>query len=403
MIPGNAVIAQGGGPTAVINQSLVGAILELKRSPQIKNIYGAIHGVVGIVNEDFIDLTLCSENNLEKVANSPASALFSTRDKPDNEYCDRIFDVLKAHDIRYFYYIGGNDSADTCRIISETAESVGYELNVVHIPKTIDNDLRVTDHTPGFGSAAKVVASAFAGVNLDNRSLPGVYIGVVMGRHAGFLTASSALAKRYEDDAPHRIYIPEVPFSEEIFLKHVQETYSKLGRCVVAVSEGLRYEDGTPVVAKLQKTDTDAHGNMQLSGTGALADYLVQVVKKNLDVNKVRGDTYGYIQRSLVGCVSDVDAQEARTVGEMAVKFSLRDNFVSGSLVLNRSDMYTISYGTVALQEVARETKCMADEYYDPETATVTTPFFDYVRPIVGDLEHIELLEKHFVPKILRK
>ena len=183
---GRAVIAQGGGPTAVINQSLVGAVLEARKYECIENIYGALHGVSGIVAEDFVDLSQATTRNLEVVAGTPSSALLSTRDKPDAEYCQRIFKVLQAHNVRYFFYCGGNDSADTCRIVNENANAAGYELRVIHIPKTIDNDLRTNDHCPGFGSAARFVAQAFAGANLDNRSLPGVYIGVVMGRNAGF-------------------------------------------------------------------------------------------------------------------------------------------------------------------------------------------------------------------------
>ena len=212
VLEGKVLVAQGGGPTAVINQSLVGAVLESRKFPQVTSVYGALHGVKGIINEDFLDLTEATTHNLEAVARTPSSALLSTRDKPDVAYCQEIFKVCKAHGVRYFFYIGGNDSADTCRIVNAESEKAGYELRVIHIPKTIDNDLRVTDHCPGFGSAAKFVAQAFAGVNLDNRAIPGVYIGVVMGRHAGFLTASSCLARKYPDDGPHLIYVPERPF-----------------------------------------------------------------------------------------------------------------------------------------------------------------------------------------------
>ena len=179
-LEGKVLIAQGGGPTAVINQSLVGAVLEARKFPQVTRIYGALHGVHGIINEDFIDLTQETEQNLELIARTPSSALLTTRDKPDEAYCKEIVRVLKAHDIRFFFYIGGNDSADTVRIVNEEAQNSDYDFRAIHIPKTIDNDLLVSDHTPGYGSAARFVASAFAGVNLDNRALPGVYIGIVM-------------------------------------------------------------------------------------------------------------------------------------------------------------------------------------------------------------------------------
>src|SRR5579871_473410 len=184
------LVAQGGGPTAVINQSLVGVVLEARKFAQAEKIYGALHGVRGIVNEDFLDLTQETVANLEAVAKTPSSALGSTRDKPDQAYCKQIFESLKAHGISHFFYIGGNDSSDTVRIVSEEAKAQNYPLRCVHIPKTIDNDLMENDHTPGFPSAARFVAQAFIGANLDNRSLPGVYLGVIMGRHAGFLTAA---------------------------------------------------------------------------------------------------------------------------------------------------------------------------------------------------------------------
>lgn len=201
-LEGKVVVAQGGGPTAVINQSLVGVVLESRKFSQITKVYGAVHGVNGIINENFLDLTQETTHNLEQVAITPSSALLSTRDKPDQKYCQQIFEVFKAHDVRYFFYIGGNDSADTVRIVNEQAELSDYEFRAIHIPKTIDNDLVINDHTPGFGSAARFVAQATIGANLDNRSLPGVYIGVVMGRHAGFLTAASSIAQKYPDDGP---------------------------------------------------------------------------------------------------------------------------------------------------------------------------------------------------------
>src|SRR3954468_12872615 len=233
MNPVKILVAQGGGPTAVINQSLVGAVLEARRFAQVERVYGARHGVRGIVNEDFVDLGQETRENLEQVARTPASALGSTRDKPDAKYCEQIFEVLKAHGIGQFFYIGGNDSSDTVRIVSEQARKAGYPLRSVHIPKTIDNDLVGNDHTPGFPSAGRFVVQAFAGANLDNAALPGVYVGVVMGRHAGFLTAASALARNMEGDGPHLIYVPERTFSTEKFLADVKRVHERLGRCIV--------------------------------------------------------------------------------------------------------------------------------------------------------------------------
>ncbi|HPK41336.1 MAG TPA: 6-phosphofructokinase, partial [Candidatus Cloacimonadota bacterium] len=307
-LQGKVVIAQGGGPTAVINQSLVGAILESKKFSQITKIYGAVGGIRGIINEDFLDLSQETTHNLEQVAISASSALLSTRDKPDDDYCTEAFHVMKAHDVRYFFYIGGNDSSDTVRIINEKAIQENYDFRAIHIPKTIDNDLVLNDHTPGFGSAARFVAEAFIGANLDNRSLPGVYIGIVMGRHAGFLTAASAMAKKFPDDGPHLIYLPERVFDKEQFLQDVKNTYDKYGRCVIAVSEGITDKNGTPIISTLSETvEKDAHGNVQLSGTGALGDLLSDYIKKNLKISRVRSDTFGYLQRSFMPCVSDID------------------------------------------------------------------------------------------------
>jgi 6-phosphofructokinase 1 len=245
MLQGKVLVAQGGGPTAVINQSLAGAVLEARKYKNVEHVYGALHGVRGIVDEEFVDLTRETTCNLELVGETPSAALGSTRDKPDIKYCREILKVLTAHEIRYFLYIGGNDSSDTVRIISEEAHKSNYQLRCIHIPKTIDNDLVLNDHTPGFPSAARFVAQAFQGVNLDNRSLPGVYIGVVMGRNAGFLTAASSLGRTYPDDGPHLIYMPERAFRIDGFLADVKRVVDRLGRCVIALSEGV--QDGSGV------------------------------------------------------------------------------------------------------------------------------------------------------------
>jgi 6-phosphofructokinase 1 len=383
-LEGKVLIAQGGGPTAVINQSLIGVAVEARKFPQVTRIYGAINGVRGITNEDFIDLTQETTNNLEKVALTPSSALLSTRDKPDEEYCSRIFKVLKVHDVRYFFYIGGNDSADTVNIVNRNAEQAGYDMRSVHIPKTIDNDLVFNDHTPGYPSAARFVALAFMGANLDNRSLPGVYIAVVMGRHAGFLTAASSLGRAYPDDGPHLIYLPERPFDPDKFLGDVDRVYKKLGRCVVAVCEGITDEKATPIVTKLTKSqEKDAHGNIQLSGTGALGDLLADEVKKKLKISRVRADTYGYLQRCYMGVVSDVDQNEAREVGERAAQYALWHD-ADGSVTIHRTGNYSVDYQLSALSEIAARTKTMPDEFISEEANDVTEAFYAYARPLLG-------------------
>jgi ATP-dependent phosphofructokinase / diphosphate-dependent phosphofructokinase len=394
------LVAQGGGPTAVINQSLVGVALEARRFADIAKVYGARHGVRGIVNEDLVDLGQESVGNLEAVAATPAAALGSTRDKPDRKYCQEIFRVLRAHEIDTFFYIGGNDSSDTVRIVAEEAERETYALRAIHIPKTIDNDLVGFDHTPGFPSAARFVAQAFMGANLDNNALKGVYCAVVMGRHAGFLTAASALARKFPDDGPHLIYVPERVFSVDKFLADVKATFDKHGRCVIAVSEGVHDEAGKPILAKLSgELEKDAHGNVQLSGTGALADLLCEEVKNKLGLKRVRGDTFGYLQRSFVGCVSDIDQREAREVGEKAVQYA---SFGSGngSVAIRRVADYAVDYPLIALETVAGKTRVMEDEFINAAANGVTPAFHDYLRPLIGaPLPEVARLRGAGVPK----
>ncbi|MGW8394752.1 6-phosphofructokinase [Pseudoduganella sp. HUAS MS19] len=404
MSSGKILVAQGGGPTAVINQSLVGVVLEARRFRNVTRIYGALHGVRGIVNEEFVDLTQETSHNLELVAATPSSALGSTRDKPDLKYCEEIFKVLKAHEIEHFFYIGGNDSSDTVRIVAEQAQAAGYPLRAIHIPKTIDNDLVGNDHTPGFPSAARFVAQAFAGANLDNASLPGVYVGVVMGRHAGFLTAASALGKKFPDDGPHLIYLPERVFSIEQFLADVKDNYARYGRCVVAVSEGIHDASGEPIATLLAKeVERDAHGNVQLSGTGALADLLCDEIKDKLGIKRVRGDTFGYLQRSFIGCVSDVDQREAREVGEKAVQFAMWGER-NGSVAIKRTGFYSADYELLPLEAVAGKTRTMEDEFIDEKGTGVTDAFRMYLRPLLGSgMPDAYRLRPAPVPKILKR
>jgi ATP-dependent phosphofructokinase / diphosphate-dependent phosphofructokinase len=404
MLHGKVLVAQGGGPTAVINQSMAGVVLEARKFRNVDLVYGAYHGVRGIINEDFLDLTQETTHNLEMVANTPSSALGSTRDKPDLKYCQEIFKVLQAHGISYFFYIGGNDSSDTVRIVSEEARKAGYPLRCIHIPKTIDNDLVGNDHTPGFPSAARFVAQAFMGVNLDNAALTGVYCGVVMGRHAGFLTAASALGKKFPDDGPHLIYMPERTFIVDKFLADVKATHDKYGRCVIAVSEGIHDETGEPIITKLAKdVEKDAHGNVQLSGTGALADLLCEEIKDKLGLKRVRGDTFGYLQRSFVGCVSDVDQREAREVGEKAVQFAMWGD-QDGSVAIERTGFYSVEYRLQPLEAVAGKTRVMEDEFFNDEGNGVTDAFRMYLRPLLGSgMPDAYRLRTNTVPKILRK
>jgi len=391
----NAVVGQSGGPTGVINASLVGVIEEAKKHPEIQNLYGAIHAVAGMVKDDFIDLKKLSAETLKVVAASPSSALGTSRDKPDKDYCAKILEVFKKRNIRYFFYIGGNDSANTAHILNTMAREANYDVRSFHVPKTVDNDLLVTDHCPGYGTAARFEACALMGDDLDNRALPGVKIDVIMGRHAGFLTAASALGKQRDDDGPHLVYVPERPISMEKFLSDVDRVYKKLGRCVVAASEGICDADGVTWAKKLaEQAEVDAHGNIQLSGTGALADFLAGEVKSKLKIKRVRADTFGYLQRSFAGIQSSVDVSEARRCGREAVKLAMKHD--SGSVAMRRTGNgadYGVKLFRTELSSVAEKTKSMPDEFINAEGNGVTGAFVEYAMPLIGKLSETEYLD----------
>ena len=395
--PGNMVVAQSGGPSMVINQSLVGAALAARWTKQIGHVWGARHGIDGILKEDFVDLGAIPEATLETVARTPSSALGSVRHKPTPEECRRIFDVLRARDVRFFFYIGGNDSAETVHVVAQEARRAKFDLACFHIPKTIDNDLRGgNDHTPGYGSAARFVAMALQGDDLDSRALGGVKIDVIMGRDAGFLTAASALGRRHPDDGPHLIYLPERPFDIARFADDVKATVDRLGRCVVAVSEGIRGADGVPVAVALagNAVERDSHGNAQLSGTGALGDLLAREVKARTGIRRVRADTFGYLQRSFPGAISEADAAEARTAGSSAVAIALCGGVKNGSVAIVRKPGpgYHVEFRRVPLSSVARATRSMPAKFIAANGHDVTRAFLDYARPLVGELPHMELL-----------
>ena len=347
-----------------------------------------MHGIAGILARDYVDLRKVSEKKLMAIAATPSSALGSCRLKPTREDCRRIFEEFRRLSVGYFFYIGGNDSADAARIVAEEAEKDGYPLVCFHIPKTIDNDLRSCDHTPGFGSAARFVASAVKGDDLDNRALGGVKIDVVMGRDAGFLTAASALARERPDDGPHLIYLPEVPFSEDRFVKDVKAAMKKFGRCVIAVSEGIRGKDGVAIGAKLGSGEVDSHGNVQMSGTGALGDALARLVKAKAGVKRVRADTFGYLQRSFPGVRSRTDAEEAFLAGAAAVRAALESGVTKGTIGILREEgrAYRVAYAARPIADAAKETRSLPREFIAKNGHDVTQAFIDYARPIVGEL-----------------
>jgi 6-phosphofructokinase 1 len=417
---GNAIVGQSGGPTAVINQSLAGVIGAASEAAGIERLLGARHGVKGILSGSFVDLKTVPRDTIEAVAATPGAGLGSVRKKPTADECLRMFEVMKRHDVRWFFYIGGNDTAETASIVSRVAAEAKYDLRCFHVPKTIDNDLRVTDHCPGFGSAARFVAAAFMGDDCDNRSLPGIKVDVVMGRNAGFLTAAAALARRGEGDGPHLVYVPERPVTREQIRDQVADVYSRLGRCVVAVSEGIvdassgklfaelvkgeiaalakRVDDGGTgippsafeCVRLIAGIEIDSHGNFLLSGSGTLGDWLAGYLKRELGKTeklRVRADTLGYLQRSFAGVVSPTDAAEARECGRKAVEFATRDDR-DGTVSMIRvpGAPYAIEYVATELHKVAKDTRVMPDEFIAASGNDVTPAFLDYCRPLAGPL-----------------
>ncbi len=393
--PGTLIVGQSGGPTAVINQTLVGVVnAALRERRTFPRVLGAVRGIQGIIDNDFLDFGKESAENLELVAQTPSSALRSVRRKASADDCKRILARFQELGVSAFFYIGGNDTAETTHIVHEMAVAAGYPLACFHCPKTIDNDLRVTDHCPGYGSAARFVAQAFIGDNLDNRSLGGIKINVVMGRNAGWLTAASALARIFPDDGPHLIYCPEADFSLDGFCRDVEAVYRRLGRCVIAVSEGIHGPGGTPII---DLGEVDSHGNVQLSGSGALGDALAEKLKKHLAVamperkHRVRADTFGYLQRCFPGVVSPADAAEARLAGEAAVAAALAGT-VSGSVAFRRlpGADYRIETFITPLASVAKDTRPMPRDWLSPSgNDVVGGSLLPYLRPLVGALPPI--------------
>jgi 6-phosphofructokinase 1 len=352
------VIAQGGGPTAVINQTLCGAIIAARRHDPSLRILGARHGVRGLTRGDLVDLTALSEGDLERLARTPNSGLGSTRDKPDPAYCQTILQALEKLDARGFIYIGGNDTAGTLDLLRQ--QSTG-SCSFVHAPKTIDNDLMENDHVPGFISAAAFVANAFVSMDLDFRAMPGIYVAIVMGRHAGFLSAAAAGWQQAPEDAPHLIYTPEKPFSVEQFLNDVDMVYTRVGRCIVSMSEGVQDETGRPLAEALAAgaVERDAHGNVQLTG-GDLGIEIQKALKQRFPKARARVDTLGYLPRGYLGIIDETDAKEAFEAGAFAAQSAFTG---SGSVVLHYDGKHT-SPRIVALDQVAGRTRHMPDSFF---------------------------------------
>lgn len=385
MAKGNAIIGQSGGPTAVINSSLAGAIAECKQHGEVGDVYGMRNGVQGLLAEKIVDLGRQPRAILDGLRRTPSAALGSCRYKLNNAEYEQIVRILRAHNVRYLFYCGGNDSADTCMKIAALAAETGFELQAIAIPKTVDNDLVETDHCPGYGSVARFIATATMDAGRDTEA-----IGVVdtvkvieaMGRNAGWITAAAALGKRDEIDAPHLIYVPERPIVIDRMLSDVQKVYDRLGHVVIVVCEGAKGEDGKPLSASTRGIDVDSFGHAQLGGA---ADVLCKVISSRLNL-KARYDKPGTIQRMSQALVSRSDEAEAFMAGQAAVRAAMRgEHGKMVTLVREPGKEYHCTTGLVDLTKVANAERLMPDDFISPDGNFVTQKYVDYAMPLVGD------------------
>lgn len=383
-LKGNAIIAQSGGPTAVINNSVAGVVSRwLKRNSGGK-MYAGLHGVKGFLEENIIDLAEQDPKVLQGLRYTPGAGIFSCRYKVTDQDQEKIVDLCKKYDIRYFFYNGGNDSMDTAHKTYLAAQAAGYEMQVIGVPKTVDNDLPVTDHCPGFGSSAKYIAASVMETGIDLQSVSTknkVTILEAMGRNAGWLTAAGALAKRRPEDAPHLIYLPEVPFQQDQFLADVEKVYQALGVAYVVVSEGIHDDKGNYIAAG---GSIDAFGHAQLSGAG---ETLKRLVEENLGI-KARCNTLGTTQRSAAHFASKTDADEAFSSGQKAVDYALAgENGIMVTLDRISEAPYQCVPGKAKLSDVANIEKKVPLEWITPGGNNVTDDFIRYARPlIIGEL-----------------
>ena len=399
---GKAIFAQSGGPTAVINSSICGAIEEARKHKEIVAMYGSIHGILGVLHENMIDLNRESPRTISLLRQTPSSSLGSSRYKLKEEDYDRILKVLAAHDIRYFFIAGGNDSMDTANRVFRMARERGYELSVMGLPKTVDNDLPITDHCPGYGSVARWLALSVRDAGLDTEAIytsDTIKVVETMGRNAGWITAATALARQRPNDAPHIILLPEIPFSRDKFLSDVERVYRKLGYALITCCEGLRDENGDYLTASQRSLDTDRFGHRQLGGVG---ETLCGIIADGLKI-KARADKPGTIQRVSALLASPVDVEEAYATGAQAVKHAVEGK--SGWMVTLEREPgaeYACKTGIVSLEEVANREKKVPREFINAEGTGVTGAFLEYVTPLIGGpLPEYARLEKHFVKKRL--
>lgn len=402
MLKGKLLVGQSGGPTPVINASLAGVILASQAYQEIEAVYGMVHGIEGALKDELIDLKQETQQDIQNLLYTPASALGSCRHKiKDSEY-ERILEVCQAHNIRHFIYIGGNDSMDTCLHISALAQASGYEMQVIGVPKTIDNDLAITDHSPGYGSAARFIALATRDAGLDLEAMStfeDVSILEVMGRNAGWLAAASCLTKNSDEDAPHLVFIPEISFDEQSFLDLISKTHQRLKRVFVVVCEGVRYTGGEFVGSIQMKETKDAFGHTLNTFTTGVAAYLAELVGKNLGL-RARFLRPVIIGRAMSACTSNVDRQEAYQVGQEAIR-QLAKNQTGLMITLNRisNSPYSCAPGVAPLEGVANTEKLVPQDFFDPDLQMPSEKFWAYANPLVGESwQPVVRLKKHRVP-----
>ena len=391
----NVMIAQSGGPTVAINASLSGVIRGVLDSGSYDKVYGSINGILGILNDDLMELTALAKETpqyLDRLETTPAMYLGSCRYKlpdfldDDSSYVF-IFKQFESYNIGAFFYIGGNDSMDTVSKLSEYGKKIGSDVRIIGIPKTIDNDLCETDHTPGFGSAAKYIASSLLEIAHDTfiYAVKSVTIVEIMGRDAGWLTAAAALARNEYNTAPHLIYLPEVPFDTDDFLLDIKRMLFERNNVIVAVSEGIRDASGNYISASEQSVDTFGHS--QLSGAGKTLEFLV---KEKLGV-KVRSIEINVLQRCAAHLASKTDLEESVSLGKKAVALS-EEGVTAVMVTMNRvsNNPYTIEYGYAEIKNIANEAKSVPTNWINDAGNDVTGEMIDYLAPLIQGESNVE-------------
>ena len=381
---GNILVGQSGGPTSVTNASLAGIVSEALNHESIEEIYGGLNGVLGILQEEIVDLASESQQQVRALRHTPGAALGTCRYKLKKQQdFERILEVFKAHNVRYFFYIGGNDSQDTADKISKLAQQQGYELRVIGVPKTIDNDLTGTDHCPGYGSVVKYLSTTIREIACDNEAMGQgdlVSIVEVMGRSAGWIAAGTALAKRrdHPHDPPHIILLPEVPFNQEKVLEDVRRVLKRERFCMIVVAEGLVDADGNYLAAD---SATDAFGHARLGGAG---EALGEIIETGIPNAKVRVARPGLIQRAAAHAASKTDVDEAFLAGQAAVRAAIAgetDKMVT--LVRGETEHYTVETGLAPLSEIANGTKKLPREWINEDLISMNFQFLRYAQPLI--------------------